>query len=161
MIAGVDISTVRICAVGIADTRLGLRLQFVVNEALRKIELEAECESTRLRDPAVLRSAQDMFAHGVTAAYIEQPMGRFVRSVAKVERQVGAFIAHLHPEISTSLIGVTAWKAAAGMPGNAGKPVIRAFVLDLFPELDGAPQDVFDAAGIALAGVNESRKASA
>lgn len=161
MIAGCDISTVRLCAAGIYERAGQPAVGFIVNEPLRAIDLATECESARLRDPAVKLAASTLFTYGCTAAYIEQPMGRHVRSIAKVERQVGAFIASMNPEISTSLIGVTAWKAAAGLPGNAGKPLIRAYVLGLFPELEGLPQDVYDAAGIALAGFNESRKASA
>lgn len=156
MIVGVDVSTVRICAVGLG--RAG-RIVLIVNERLSKIDTKTQDAAARCRDAALARAAATI-GYGA-AVWIEQPMGRHVRSVATVERVVGAFIANLSPSTSACLIGVTSWKAEAGMPGNAGKPAIAEFVLGRYPELAGHPQDILDACGVALAALNISRKATA
>lgn len=157
MIAGVDISTKLIAAVILrpADGTLA----GITTHPLAKVDTKTQDASARCRDVALGEAAGVLWAAGVTAAYIEQPMGRHVRSIAEVERVIGAFIASLHPSISVSLIGPPEWKAKAGMPGNAGKPLIADFARLHYPVLDGAPQDVCDAACIARAAFNEASTA--
>lgn len=87
----------------------------------------------------------------VSTVWIEQPMGKFIKGVAEVERIVGSVIAATPKDMGVSLIGPSEWKNLVGLPGNAQKPEIAIHAELIYPDLVGTSQDIHDAAMIARA----------
>lgn len=94
---------------------------------------------------------------GVSAVYVEQPMGRQVKGVAEVERVVGAVIASVPKKTAVSLIAPSEWKRIVGCKGNAGKEDIRKLAEYIYPIVGGSSQDLVDAAMIARSCFIEGR----
>jgi len=151
MIAGVDISTKGIAVVTIASTGALFSAYWFGIEDTRLVA--ERCRDWSIGDAARSCAMSDN-------VYVEQPMGRNIKSVAAVERIVGAFLAQVTHDIPVNIIGVTAWKALAGMSGHANKAAITAHVVAAYPQLAGKRQDIHDAAGIALAGHADYHRAT-
>jgi hypothetical protein len=160
LVAGVDVSTVLVAVVILDASRDGFPLVHVGEHPLAKLPKEGANKATRCRDVSLRIAALGIQARGCRTVYVEQPMGRHVGSVAEVERVVGAFLARLSRGIYAELRGPSAWKADAGLPGNAAKPAIRAEAERHYPILRNRSQDACDAALIARAGCIQSWRAA-
>jgi hypothetical protein len=86
----------------------------------------------------------------VLAVGIERPIGRF--STDQLSMVLGALITRVPQRMLLKLWTPPAWKKECGLPGNCGKPVVKAWVDEQRP---GHPllgsQDACDAFAIAYA----------
>lgn len=153
LIAGVDVSS-RVLAVVLLNAHTG-----ALHETLEMKVGGAKGGDPGMAQSSAFRIIADTCSWASTV-YIENPMGGQVHAVALCNRALGALIHRLgdYPESEIVFFSPTGWKKAAGMKGNAGKPVIREHALALYPELAGPgfSQDICDAACIARAGFNVS-----
>lgn len=154
VIAGVDVSTLSI-AVVVLNTRDGALVKFDEFFFPKKDKLPNKNPAERCRH--IILDAYTAFMNGVSVMQVEQPMGSSIKSVAEVERVVGAVIrstpykTHVNPPI-----GPSEWKKLAGLAGNAKKPEIAVAAVRRFPLLADESQDIHDAALIAYALYAES-----
>lgn len=149
LIAGVDVSS-KLLAIVRLDASTGA-LYDTLELRIRSHNNPAEMP----RDAAFALAAVTLGECG--AVFIEDGMGRFPKSVALLNRVVGALLHSLviYPETSVNLYAPSVWKKLAGLKGNADKPAIKKHAKLLYPKLVGS-QDIHDAACIGYAGYQES-----
>ncbi len=151
-IAGIDVSTKAIAVVVLSASDGSLlrweQFDYPKLNDLPERNVTHRCRWITLDDYA-------SFMRGVHVAQIEQPMGAHAKSVAEVERVVGAVIRSTPSKTDVAvLLGPSEWKKAAGLPGNASKVQIAAYALQLYPLLQGESQDILDASLIGRAYYN-------
>jgi Holliday junction resolvasome RuvABC endonuclease subunit len=61
-------------------------------------------------------------------------------------------------DVPYETVAVRSWKKYVLGNGKADKAAIKKFILAKYPKLEGEPQDIFDATGIALWGILENGK---
>lgn len=146
MYAGLDVSTKAISVVLLReDGGLAGSCEFPLPD-LKKLD-----GNQALRVRMVLRTGLRVYLSGSSRVYIEQPMGRFVGSIAKVERIVGACITCVPATAEAHIIDPQDWRRVNGLASKASKADVEAFIDYHYPELKGKSEDIHDAAAVARA----------
>ena len=155
MYAGIDLSTKAISVVLLGeDGDLTGFCEFPL-PALAKLS-----GNQALRVRAVQRSGLKMYLSGSKVVYIEQPMGRFIGAVSKLERLVGACITCVPASAHPSIIEPQTWRRTVGLAAKAPKADVEAFADYHYPALKGSSEDLHDASMVARAAWVESSRSA-
>lgn len=119
-----------------------------------RVELErgGAFKATRsLRKSLGQRALLGGYFDDIAVAYLERPYGRG-QAIHALMRVQGALLACIPTRVVVDEFAPAEWRQLVGLPGNAKKDHVRAFVWAREPEQELWPQDACDAYCIAVAG---------